>query len=371
MHLKTGFYILLVSLGLTSLVSCLGGSDYYDYEISTDAQLSYFALSHDSLPVLATAKFSIDQAQSLIYNYDSLPYLTDTAKIASKAIIQYTAASGAAPSIRIEHLNGDTAWIAAGDTLQMASQFALKLYAPGGQSKTYTVSIRIHQMDPDSVQYRPVALSDVPGETTPDWNSLTQHCPDTLEVVAYLGFLRPDEQKQLALIVKDKDVLRFAFSSDLIEYQLGATIPAGFPVSGFSRLNDRSFAGRLTVIAGLQSVWATDNGLYWTNLFGTEAPLPEIEGGNAFSYNGEIWFLNGKIAGGDYNPKVYYSRNGGIVWEEKPFKIQPPADFPLRQDARVVVDADGKYFYITGGRNNEGQLDDAWQAALNARTFDH
>jgi hypothetical protein len=374
MHLKTGFYILLAALSLTGLVSCLGGSDDYDYEISTDAQLTYFAISHDSLAVLATAKFSIDQAQNLIYNYDSLPYLTDTTKIASKAIVNYTAGSGASPSLRIEHLTGDTAWIATGDTLHLASLFYLKLYAPSGKSKTYTVHINIHQADPDSAQYRPVDISTIPAEATPDWNALTQHCPDTLEVVACLGFLRPDEQKGLALIVKDKGELRFAISNDLTEYRLGTTIPDDFPVSGFSRLNDRSFAGRLTVIAGLQSVWTTENGLYWTNLFGTKEELPVIEGGNAFLYNGEIWFLNGKIVNGEYNPKVYYSLTGGVVWHEKPTKIQPPADYPLRQDAQVIVDAEGKYFYIVGGRNentNTPEFNDAWQVALNSKVFDH
>ena len=372
MHSKTGFYILLITLGLMGLFSCLGGSGYIEYEISTDAQLTSFSLSHDSLPVLATAKFSIDQANSRIYNYDSLPYLTDTAIIASQAIVTYTAGSEASPSIRLEYLDGDTAWIASGDSLRFASLFYLKLYAPNGNSKTYTVHFNIHQIDPDSVQYHPASISDVPELTTPDWETLAQYCPDTLEVVACLGFLRPDEQKDLTLIVKDKnDDHRFAFSSDLIEYQLGEIIPEGFPEKGFTVFNDRSFAGRLTIIAGLQSVWATEDGLYWTNLFGTEGPLPIIEGGNAFAYNGEIWFLNGKILNGEYNAKIYFSLNGGVVWQEKPEKMQPPVEFPLRADARVVVDEDGKYFYIVHGQNQSGGLNDVWKVVLNSRLFDH
>ena len=369
MNVRTGFYILLATLGLTSLFSCLGGSDNFEYEISTDAQLISFSLSSDSLTVLATAKFSIDQANSLIYNHDSLPYLTDTAKIASQAIVKYMAGSGASPSIRLEYLDGDTTWIASGDTMRLAPVFELQLYAPSGASKTYTIHFNIHQMDPDSVQYH--NTSDIPTVATPDWAAFAKDCPDTLEMVACLGFLRPDEQRGLTLIVRDNDELRFAFSEDLVEYQLGAEIPEDFPLEGFTILNDRSFAGRLTVIANLQSVWATDNGLYWTNLFGTEAQLPVIERGNAFFYNGEIWFLNGKIVGGGYNPKVYFSIDGGRVWREKPEKMQPPAVFPLRQDATVVTDADGKYFYIVGGRNQAGTLNDTWKAALNSRLFDH
>jgi hypothetical protein len=59
------------------------------------------------------------------------------------------------------------------------------------------------------------------------------------------------------------------------------------------------------------------------------------------------------------------------VWEEKPKKMQPPTAFPLRQDAEIVVDADGKYFYIVNGRNQNGTLHDAWKIALNSRLFDH
>jgi hypothetical protein len=370
-RLKTGFYVLSASLCLTGLfVSCLGGSDDYVYEISNDAQLVSFSLSHDSLPALATAKFSIDQAQGLIYNYDSLPYLTDTAKIASKAIVKYVAGSGAEPSLRIEHLTGDTAWVANGDTLRLAPRFSLKLYAPGGMSKTYEVRVGIHQIDPDVVQYLPVDGSEVPVTPAPDWATITQHCPPELEVVVCLGFLRPEVQRQLFLIVRDGTDLRFACSDDLRVYRLGDKVPADFPLAGFSTIHNRAFAGEMTIISGLQSVWMSNDGLYWSNIFDTTAPLPVIEGGNAFYYNDELWFMNGKIRDGEYNRKVYGSVNNGIVWTERTEKVQVPEAFPLRRDAQVVVDADGKYFYISGGRNeNTPTLDDAWRAALNAKLF--
>ena len=384
MNSRTGFYILLAAFSFMWLYSCLGSNDTIEYEVSTDAQLVYFSLSHDSLAVLATAKFSIDQAKGLIYNYDSLPYLTDTAQIASQAIVQYTAGSGSSPYIRVEYLDGDTAWIASGDSVRIASPFELALYAPDGYSKkTYTVSINIHQIDPDSVQYVPATDNDIPEEETADyWETITQqcinHCPDTLALVTCLGFVRPDEEKGLTLIFKDKNNdLRFAFSNDLLAYQSGniqlrEIIPDDFPVEGFTRFNDGSFAGRLTIISSLQSVWATEDGLYWTNLSGEQGIwLPMIEGGNAFFYNNEIWFINGRIRTGGYNSQIYFSRNGGIVWEEKPEKMNPPDEFPLRQNAKVVVDEDGKYFYIVGGQNQGGTLNDVWKVALNSRLFDH
>jgi len=368
MNLKTGFYVLLAAFCLTCLFSCSGTADEIEYEISTDAQLISFSLSNDSLSVLATAKFSIDQVNSLIYNRDSLPYLSDTANIASVKI-RFTAGSGANPLVRIEHLDGDTAWVANDSIMRFAHQFSLQLYAPNGiTKKTYTVRINIHQIDPDSVQYHSINVSDAPTPAVPDWENLTQDCP--YEVIAYLGFLRPNEQKELALIVKDEDDLRFALSKDLVEYELGGKIPEGFPTTGYTTFNDQKFANRLTIISRMQSVWTTEDGFYWVNLFGTEDYLPVIEGGSAFFYNNEIWFLNGKTEDGEYNSKVYYSIDGGRVWRVKPKKVHPPANFPLRQNATVIVDAEGKYFYIVGGQNQEGQLDDAWKAALNFRLFE-
>jgi Kae1-associated kinase Bud32 len=122
----------------------------------------------------------------------------------------------------------------------------------------------------------------------------------------------------------------------LVEYQLGEKIPKGFPIAGFTAFNDRSFAGRLTVISSMQSVWATENGLYWANLFATQGQLPVIEGGNAFFYNDEIWFINGKVVNGEYNSKVYFSSNGGVVWKEKPEKITVKAVGGILNDVYLI-----------------------------------
>jgi hypothetical protein len=367
MKSRAGFYILLTALSLTGLFSCLG-SNNYDYELSPDAQLVSFSLSHDSLAVLATTKFSIDQARSLIYNHDSLPYLTDTAAIASQAIVTYAGGSGSTFAARAEYLDGDTAWVASGDTLRCASLFYLKVYAPDETSKIYTVRVNVHEVDPDSVQYHRSNMAEIPEINLPDWAAF---CPAGLDVVAYLGFLHPDKEEGLSLIVNHEGELRFAFIDESATPLFGEKVPDNFPLSAFSIFNDQSFADRLTVISSMQSVWATENGLYWTNLFATKESLPEIEGGNVFSYNDEIWFINGKIVNGGYNSKIYVSRDGGVVWKEKPEKTQPPVEFPLRQDASVVVDEDGKYFYISGGRNQAGLLNDVWKVALNSKLFEN
>jgi hypothetical protein len=154
MHLRTGFHILLASLILTSLISCLGGTDEIETVITTDAQITSFSIAHDSIPVLATAKFSIDQVISEIYNYDSLPYLTD---IYEPFIITYTTGAGYSQSLRTI-VDGDTAWVASGDSLDLAKVSQFTIFAPDGKTqKTYTLKVNIHQIDPDSVQYEPFA----------------------------------------------------------------------------------------------------------------------------------------------------------------------------------------------------------------------
>jgi hypothetical protein len=446
----------LVLAVLMSLNSCLGGStSEVEYIISTDAQLTAFALAHDSVPALAKAKFSIDQVNDSIYNYEPLPYLTDTAKIHSRVKVSYSTGSGLAVKIKLTYESGDTIWVASGDSMTLAPNLSLMLYAPDEKTtKSYHLNVRIHPIDPDSVQYQPVIFS---GFTIPDTgeNTLLKfkdayyvfvkqplspstgiqdvitcyssqdmenwtvqplsglpdntvirgiragkeglfahtetgelyvakndasvwHREDVPHVVSILGYLEPGaiQKEGLALIVDRQDGKGpvFAFIQELFSAKTfldGQPVPVDFPLAGFSVINKQTiFSSTLTLVANLQSVWTTENGIYWTQLSGTTEPLPRIEGGTAFLYNGETWFTGGKMAGDAYNREVYYSLNDGLVWKVKPAKTQAPETCIARQDASVVVDRDGMYFYIVGGRNgqvNTPVLSDCWKAALNSK----
>ena len=92
------------------------------------------------------------------------------------------------------------------------------------------------------------------------------------------------------------------------------------------------------------------------------------------------------------NNKIYYSLDGGVTWrikmrklfyedsdsseEEKPDlpkeeEFKYPEDFPLRHGASLVMDKDNKYFYIIGGKQENGAvLADVWKGFLNKVNFE-
>jgi hypothetical protein len=81
-------------------------------------------------------------------------------EIKYKAIVTYTSASGGSNVLNIT--DGDSTWVVSGDTNDVYKPQLLKSYALGGNTtKTYTFMLNIHQIDPDSVQYKQVASNQV------------------------------------------------------------------------------------------------------------------------------------------------------------------------------------------------------------------
>jgi hypothetical protein len=141
--------LLIVSL----LTSCLGNNEYDEIPVTEDAEIVYFKLSSDSVPALTNVIFSIDQANNLIYNHDSMAYSTE---IKDKVIVNYT--SGAGTNNVMNITDGDSTWVKSGDSIDVSKPLSLKAYALSGKTtKTYTIKLNIHQIDPDSVQYIQVA----------------------------------------------------------------------------------------------------------------------------------------------------------------------------------------------------------------------
>jgi hypothetical protein len=455
MYLKTGFYSLLCSLFLTGLVSCLKGSDEYEIITSTDVQIISFSLSHDSVPVLAKTRFSINQAHNEIYNHDSLPYLS---KLRQQVKVNFTTGLGASGLMTM--IAGDTVWVKSGDSLDISNALSngmrLKIFASDGfTNKEYTFKINIHQIDPDSMRYERTGVEDFLlqgdnktvkftgkyytyvkyGEVTvyqssdlKNWEGATANLPantviegiqateyglyaytETGElyisydaifwkevsskyedwmyyrVISALGYLPASatQDEGLAVVLEKDEMLVFAFlpglfSTDEMLRKIveGDAVSSDFPLSGFSTINRKSLTvneimlvgGRLSTDVNTTPVWITENGYYWVKLSNnSQGSLPPIEGGNAFVYNNELYFMGGKTLTGSYNQEIYYSANG-LVWNTKESKAQTPKEFTLRKDASVVVDNEGVYFYIVGGQN-ESPLADIWKAVVNAQTF--
>lgn len=141
---------------LLLLTGCLGDDeeviDYIDY---TDAELVSFSITHDSIPELVTAKFTIDQVLCTIYNHDSLAYGTQLAG-KGKATVTYTSGANISNLLLLE--DNDSTWISSGDLLDITQPLKFRVYAYNGTTrKDYSFQVNIHQVDPDSVQYKQIA----------------------------------------------------------------------------------------------------------------------------------------------------------------------------------------------------------------------
>jgi hypothetical protein len=153
MSSKNGLIILSLLLIVSMLTSCLGGNEYDEIPFTEDAEILSFSLSSDSVETLAYVVFSIDQGRNLIYNHDSMAYLTD---IKYKVIVNYTSAVGTGNVLNVT--DGDSTWVNLGDSIDISKPLLLRSYSLSGNStKTYTVNLNIHQIDPDSVQYTQIA----------------------------------------------------------------------------------------------------------------------------------------------------------------------------------------------------------------------
>ncbi len=150
MKLKTTFFILGAVL-LSTFVSCLGSSDTYDVTYSPDAEIVSFSIKNDSIDTaLKAISFSIDQLQSEIYNKDSANF---GLVLTEKVILTFSTVSG---YNILNVTDGDSTWVASGDSIDFSKTLILRSYAATGEHKDYTVKFNIHQIDPDSIWWQQV-----------------------------------------------------------------------------------------------------------------------------------------------------------------------------------------------------------------------
>ncbi|MDR2791314.1 MAG: glycoside hydrolase [Tannerellaceae bacterium] len=154
----------MIAASVTLLCSCLGGSeDDYDVDIPKDCQIALFSLSHDSIPVLAETKFTIDQINGEIFNIDSLPCGTIVGKAACSIRTVNTYAVAAIHIV--QETNADTlvltsttvsnavTWTAA-DSVDLAQPVQIIVYGIDGVTrKTYLACLNIHRQEPEAMSW--------------------------------------------------------------------------------------------------------------------------------------------------------------------------------------------------------------------------
>lgn len=156
MKLKQITKLLFAVLAVYGLSSCNSDSnEYITTNPSSDAQIYSFGLSAkpdtkiDSLtyPVLAKTKFSIDQFKALIYNVDSLPYKTTL-----RNVYLHVGYGSSTPSL-VQAIYPDSIidWNGT-DSLDFSTVPKLKVTAANGSTSIeYTIDVRIHKVDPDTL----------------------------------------------------------------------------------------------------------------------------------------------------------------------------------------------------------------------------
>ncbi len=167
MKLKQITKLLFVVFSVVTLVSCNDNSTTYVTEdASANAQIYSFKLSATlanvssldsaNFPILKTTRFSIDQFRRLIYNSDSLPYKTRLTKF--MATLTYENPY----KIEILYPNDSVVAWSSTDSIDFSLYPKIKVTPANGDATdawTYTVDIRIHKVDPDSLAWTNVTGS--------------------------------------------------------------------------------------------------------------------------------------------------------------------------------------------------------------------
>ncbi|WP_321479043.1 DUF6242 domain-containing protein [uncultured Bacteroides sp.] len=151
--------ITVISITLCLLTSCLG-SDNPSIDYSTDDTIHAFALG--TIHGVDYA-FTIDQANNKIYNIDSLPFRSDT--IVDKTLIKSLSSMGYITS-------ADTLFNYATDSIDLSNTMnnplKLKVTAPDGlHSREYSIEVRIHQQNPDALEWSKMSNSFSNDEAAP------------------------------------------------------------------------------------------------------------------------------------------------------------------------------------------------------------
>lgn len=152
--MRIKFLSFIASFFMVSFVitSCL--DDDKNIEYSPDATIHAFALDTAGL---GSYKFTIDQLSREIYNEDSLPVHADT--IIDKILIKtLTTASGV---VTMKDKSGNDSVININDSIDLREDLTIKVWSTEAlagispnQTKEYTIKVRVHQHDPDSLRWK-------------------------------------------------------------------------------------------------------------------------------------------------------------------------------------------------------------------------
>lgn len=334
---KNSLYLLIGLLAISfAFTSCLDNDDN-SFELTSDAAITEFSIgdiamkdtiktkdgSKDStiyytLPT-SRYKFTIDQAQGLIYNADSLPIGTDVTKVTVDTL--------RLTGYYVTYLkNGqDTIWTNT-DSIDFTKPVTFKAYALNGAVRQYQVKLNVHRFDPDSLQWSNLQA---PGLQIPaDAKHKAVYCQEEMYIFAQM----------------DGGVLQVTSSADGQNWDgwQPASLPGKADYTSVLALNDRFY------ILSDGKLYTSTDGIDWS-LANDSRPFKQLFA--ASPTNGELYAVSGTDI-------LSITHAGGVVntigqASEKDFPVQN-----LSYSASVTrANGDIERLVLVGTRGSELEND--------------
>lgn len=334
MKLKHISIFFLVGIILTGAFASCNSSDSESVSssLSADAQIYTFSAKSTprtpadtiNYPFLAKSRFAIDQANHVIYNLDSLPYLFDTKKIA--ATINFSSATPSATQV-VYPEDSIVDWTSATDSIDFmlypdakkVPQVKFKVTAANGSTSiTYTIKLLIHQVDPDSIIWKKEADLPQAGQNKSLFVNGT-----------------------LYAFVNNGGTISLSKSSNQ-NISWTSTSVTGLPNSAFSTINYHK--GNFYATNGTNA-YKSANGSVWTTVSANPGKivglLPKAETGR------DSVFLLVRRAGADIYLDLASDFSTNIVSKKE-------NDFPV-EGFSVVYHEKSRSLLVTGGKKSNGQ----------------
>ena len=147
-------FVLMIIVGVF-MSACTDTDD--STTTSKTTTITRFYLKNDSVTGLNKTVFTIDNDSNVIYNVDSLPYLSDVDSVIPSIYSAIT--------LSAVYLN-DTTLYTGKDTLDFTKPVKITTIATDKKTtRTYTVKVNVHQVDPDLYEWEGIKSEIYQGAT--------------------------------------------------------------------------------------------------------------------------------------------------------------------------------------------------------------
>lgn len=244
----------MVSLLSGLFISCNKDNTVTEYSgLTNDAQIYSFSLSapflkqgdstsraQDSLRILKvnTTKYSIDQLSRVVYNPDSLPYLTNLKNV--KIVTSVNSTYGVS---KIQVVNKDTVydWNSSDSIDFSKAPIDMIVHSWGGTQRRYKIEIRTHKIDPDLMVWDKMSSLSAVGKSKSFFNNDT--------IVTYI-------------LTSNGVILNKSLKSNIIWKQSSISgLPKNMKIESFSLSN-----GVYNAVDDLGLSYVSKNGATWTKV---------------------------------------------------------------------------------------------------------